>query len=424
MFVDEAVISVISGKGGDGCVHFRREKYVPKGGPDGGNGGKGGNIVFCSSENRHTLSDFRHQKIFRAENGRPGDQNLRTGANGADLPIAVPVGTVIRNRQNNDILADFTAPNQSKILAQGGVGGKGNAGFKSSVRQAPNFAEKGDRAETLELELELKLVADAAIVGLPSAGKSTLISVVSAAKPKIADYPFTTLVPNLGVCRRENREIVLVDVPGLIAGASEGKGLGHQFLRHIERSKFLVHLIDASAENPISDFETVSAELQKFSKNLAAKPVLPVFSKLDVAEKSQVSDLKSIFLEKFGETPLAISAATGENMGEFLHQIFERVPEKEPENLEPKSEKWVEFFPGKVAESSAISIEKKGQIWHLQNARIQRLVRQTPTENEMAVQRIYDVLERKNVFKKMEILGAIPGEFFEIEGQKFVFRGT
>jgi GTP-binding protein len=426
MFVDEAKISVTAGKGGDGSVSFRREKYIPKGGPDGGDGGRGGDIIFRAVDNIHTLSDYRMQPKFAAEDGHRGDKRNRTGHSGETLLLSVPVGTQIRNE--GKIVADLIKKDQEIVIAHGGIGGKGNAGFVSSIRQAPGFAEKGDIGEHFELELELKLVADVALVGYPSVGKSTFISVVSNAKPKIADYPFTTLVPNLGVCKVDDRELIFVDVPGLIEGASEGKGLGHQFLRHIERARFVLHLIDANSDTPLEDFETIQKELQKFSQTLAEKPFLPVFTKIDITDGELEGFLCNEFEKKFGIRPWLVSAATHEGMQELLREVERLLPPQEIETL-PETEDdpaFVEFKPESTTESSnprRVEIEKLENWWSLHNERLEQMVRQTDPDHVEARERIYDVFKKWNINDELTRQGAIPGESIQIGEQIFEFRG-
>ncbi len=424
MFVDEAKISVVAGKGGDGCVSFRREKYIPKGGPDGGDGGRGGNIIFKAVDNAHTLADFRMKQTFSAENGRPGERNNRTGRSGENLILSLPIGTQIHS--NGRVIADLVKKDQEVVIAHGGIGGKGNAGFVSSIRQAPNFSEKGDIGETLDLELELKLVADVALVGYPSVGKSTFISVVSNAKPKIADYPFTTLVPNLGVCEIDDRELIFVDVPGLIEGASEGKGLGHQFLRHIERARFVLHLIDVNSDTPFEDFEKICKELKNFSQKLAEKPFLPVFTKIDITDGELEHFLCDEFEKKFGIHPWLVSAATHEGMKELLREIEQRVPElEEVETLDEEDPTFVEFRPSAKNENDPrrIEIEKRENWWTISNERLEQIVRQTNMDQAEARERVYDVLKKWNVNDELIRKGAIAGDQIQIGAELFEFRG-
>ncbi len=318
-FVDEVVISVDAGDGGRGCVSFRREKYVPRGGPDGGDGGKGGDVVMVADQHLHTLLDLQYQKSYRAERGKHGRGKEQHGANGQDRVISVPPGTLVYDAVNDEFLADLVKHGQRVVVAGGGRGGRGNARFKSSVRQAPRFAQPGEPGEERKLRIELKLIAEVGIIGLPNAGKSTLISRISSAKPKIAEYPFTTLNPNLGVVRyKEFTDFVVADLPGLIQGASEGKGLGFKFLRHAERTRLLVHLIDASRPDPKDDFDLINHELEGHSSVLASKPQLVVLNKVDLfKDTAQLIPIISV-LKKSGYGVLMISAVTGYGLPEIL----------------------------------------------------------------------------------------------------------
>src|SRR3954452_808389 len=287
MFIDEAIIRIKAGDGGNGCLAFRREKFVPRGGPSGGDGGKGGDVIMESSERHNTLVHFRFNPEYKAQRGRHGEGSNKTGREGEDVLLKVPVGTIVYDAESGEVVHDFSSPDDRLVIARGGRGGRGNAQFKTSVHQAPREHEDGRPGEERTLRLELKLLADVGLVGYPNAGKSTLISRISAARPKIADYPFTTLEPNLGVVQLPDlRSYVVADIPGIIEGAHEGKGLGIQFLRHIERTSLLVHLVDMSdtGRNPEHDFETLLVELEKFSEELAKKPMIVVASKMDVAQ--------------------------------------------------------------------------------------------------------------------------------------------
>jgi GTP-binding protein len=285
-FFDEAFITVQSGDGGRGCVSFRREKFIPRGGPDGGDGGKGGDVIIKSSSHRRTLYPFRFKRQFKAPNGSHGQGKKKTGKNGGDLIIEIPPGTLITDEETNEIVKDFTQPDETYIIAEGGRGGQGNTRFKTATHRAPRFAQPGEPGQFLKLKLELKLLADVGIIGLPNAGKSTLISAISSATPKIADYPFTTLTPTLGVVKAGWGEpFVVADIPGLIEGAHKGVGLGIRFLRHIERTRVLVHLIDISTvdpQNPLAEYETINRELASYSSQLMEKPQIVVLNKIDL----------------------------------------------------------------------------------------------------------------------------------------------
>lgn len=283
MFIDFTVIELASGNGGPGCISFRREKYIPKGGPDGGNGGRGGSIFVLSDKNIHTLQDVRYNRIYRAKNGQQGSSNSKTGKDGDDIIIKVPIGTIIKDNKTKAVIADFTEDAQKEIICTGGVGGRGNINYKTSTRQTPRFAQKGTAGQRGIFELELKVLADVGLVGLPNAGKSTLLSVVSKARPKIADYPFTTLDPHLGIVKYEEfKSFTMADIPGLIRGASDGKGLGHKFLKHIERNRLLLFMIDSSDPHPKQTFETLKTELMSFNKALLLKPIMLVRTKSDI----------------------------------------------------------------------------------------------------------------------------------------------
>ncbi len=428
MFADEAKIRIEAGKGGSGSAHFRREKFIPNGGPDGGDGGKGGNIIFHAVNNLHTLSDFRSKKRYRAENGKAGSKKNMTGRSGEDLVIKVPVGTIITEESTGKLIYDLKKLDQKIILAHGGIGGKGNAGFVSSIRQAPNFAEKGDIGEEFELDLELKLVADVALVGYPSVGKSTFISVVSNAKPKIAEYHFTTLIPNLGVAKIDEKELVFVDVPGLIEGASEGKGLGHQFLKHIERSHFVLHLIDVNSDTPLKDFEVIKNELERFSPKLAKKPFFPVFAKIDITDEDLEDFLVDEFQAKFGIKPFKVSAVTHEGLDELLRQVVgevEKIKEQveEEEDAGDLSNDIVEFRPAEVVDNRVVKIEKEENWWTIKNPKLEQMVRQTDMENSEARERIYDVMKKMNILIKIDKRGAIPGEQIRIGEFFWDYRG-
>ena len=329
MFIDEVRILVKAGDGGNGCLAFRREKFVPRGGPSGGDGGRGGDVILVSSEHENTLLKFRYNPEHKAERGRHGEGSNRTGSDGQSLEVQVPVGTVVYDESTGARLYDFTHPGERFTVASGGRGGKGNARFATSTHQAPTEHEPGRPGEEKRLRLELKLLADVGLVGFPNAGKSTLISRVSAARPKIADYPFTTLEPNLGVVELPDyRSFVVADIPGLIEGAHEGHGLGIQFLRHIERTRLLVHLVDvseASGRDPVQDFETVMDELASFSRDLVSKPMLVAASKMDVAQDpARVLALRLHVAER-GMAYFEISSATGLGIEKLKFAMAERV---------------------------------------------------------------------------------------------------
>ena len=318
-FFDEAFITVQSGDGGRGCVSFRREKFVPRGGPDGGDGGKGGDVIFKSSAHRRTLYPFRFKRQFKAPNGSAGHGKQKTGKNGDDLIIEIPPGTLIIDEETSEILKDFTQPDTTYIVAHGGRGGQGNSRFKTSTHRAPRFAQPGEPGQFFKLKLELKLLADVGLIGLPNAGKSTLISVISSATPKIADYPFTTLTPTLGVVQAGWGEpFVVADIPGLIEGAHKGVGLGTRFLRHIERTRVLVHLIDLSVidpQNPLAEYETINQELASYSSQLTKKPQIVVLNKIDLPDTLEAA--RAFRAAVNNREVLQISAATRKGVREL-----------------------------------------------------------------------------------------------------------
>lgn len=339
-FIDEVKITLASGRGGPGCVSYRRESMMPRGGPDGGNGGKGGDIIIRTSRHINSLVDFRQNKRYAAQSGHMGMGRQKSGHDGENLILIVPEGTIIRNLEG-DIIVDMTGISEYTIL-KGGRGGMGNEFFKTSVNQAPDYAQPGEEGQEVEVKLELKLIADVGIIGFPNAGKSTLISRISAAKPKIADYPFTTLTPNLGVVKAgDYSSFVVADIPGLVKGAHEGIGLGIQFLKHIERTRLFIHLVDASGmsgRDPIEDYNDINYELKMYDENnkdkegffpLATRPQFVVLNKVDTLSENQVMKLKNKFKEVAGTEPYAISAVTGKNIKEFIHELARQILKEE-----------------------------------------------------------------------------------------------
>ncbi len=323
MFIDFTKVELHAGNGGKGCVSFRREKYVSKGGPDGGNGGRGGNIIVVADTNLNTLQDVRYARIYNAKSGTQGSSGLKTGKNGDDIYIRVPVGTLIRNIKSDEVVADLIMPKHEVVICAGGKGGRGNVNFKSSTRQAPRYAQSGLDGESGHYEFELKILADVGLVGYPNAGKSTLLSVLSKAKPKIADYPFTTLEPHLGIVKSgEYKSFLMADIPGLIEGASKGKGLGHQFLRHIERNRLLLFLIDGTEPEPESAFNALKKELTSFNKSLMLKPIMLIRTKGDTLGKIEQSKWDAI-----PEFLMEISAVTRNGLDKLVREISHQLDE-------------------------------------------------------------------------------------------------
>ena len=317
MFIDFTEVALEAGNGGKGSVHFRREKFVPKGGPDGGDGGRGGHIIFLTDSNLHTLQDIRYRKKYKAEDGSNGGGSRKTGKCGQDIIIKVPVGTLIREKKSKDIIADLIEDNSSFILCKGGRGGHGNIRYKTSTNQAPRVSQPGEKGESGVYEIELKILADVGLVGLPNAGKSTLLSKLSSARPKIANYPFTTLEPSLGIVKYgEYNSFVMADIPGLIEGASEGKGLGHQFLRHVERNKILLFLIDSQDSDPNSTFQTLRDEIYQYNPDLRIKPIIICQTKVDLEFEG-----KNQWIQ-IGKEIIKISSFTGKGLNKLVRKII------------------------------------------------------------------------------------------------------
>lgn len=326
MFIDYAKIQIKAGNGGDGAVAFRREKYVPKGGPAGGNGGNGGSVIFVADSNLSTLLDFRYRKDYSAQDGERGGSSLKDGKSGKDIVIKIPVGTIIKDSNSEEVLCDLDEAGKEFVAAKGGKGGKGNSNFATATNQTPRYAEPGRPGEEKNVVLELKLIADVGLVGFPNAGKSTLISVISEAKPKIADYPFTTLEPNLGIVRyKDFKSITVADIPGIIEGAHQGKGLGLKFLRHIERTKILLLMIDITSEDYVKDYKTLVNELEKYSKVLAKKEKLLAFTKADLVEKAELKKIKQRKIPNYHEPVLVFSAATKLGIDDLLDSLWHQL---------------------------------------------------------------------------------------------------
>jgi len=427
-FADEVAFTVVSGKGGDGAVSFRREKYIPKGGPDGGDGGNGGSVFMLASHHLNTLAHLRGKKYYKAKPGQGGQGNNKHGSNGEDLIINVPIGTLVYDAETDELIADISEENQLVTLAEGGRGGYGNWHFKSSVRQVPDFAELGDEPVSRDLKLELKLIADVALIGLPSRGKSTLISVISNAKPKIAEYEFTTLVPNLGVVDHKGTSFLVSDIPGLIKGASEGKGLGIDFLKHIERTKVLVHLLDASKLDEISDdYAVIRTELKKYSKKLSKKPEIVVLNKCDLIDE----ELTQMLIDKLKKDQgvkevIPISAATHGHLEQFLDKLINVLAHLTEEEQQGKdiSEKEVGPVILKPLEEDDvwyIDEDTEGK-FHIKGKRIEQIARMTDMSKVGAIERVYDILERKGLMKSLEHKGLFEGDTFYIAGRAFEFQ--
>lgn len=417
-FADEAEINVKAGNGGNGSFSFRREKYITKGGPDGGNGGDGGSIILQADENLNTLVNFVSQKHFKAGHGEQGLDNNKYGAAGEDSILKVPVGTIVFEKETNKQIADLTKIGEQVIVASGGLGGKGNSNFKSSTRQAPDFAELGEPGEEKEVKLELKLIADVAIIGYPSVGKSTLISRISNAKPKIADYPFTTLVPNLGVVKVDQTDFVVADIPGLIEGAHEGKGLGIAFLKHIERAEILVHLLDLTHEDLVDEFEKLNLELKSYSDVLAGKEQIVVFNKADATIPEIIEEVKKNF-KKY--KPLFISSVSGEGIDPFLYRLKDEViaHQKKKNSMKPEEEFKV-FRPHlEISNTKNFKVEKDGKAFRVIGKRIEQLAIMTDMTKKGGIFRMHDILAKIGAYREMKKLGGKDGDKIHIGKRTF-----
>ncbi|MFH1375100.1 MAG: GTPase ObgE [Patescibacteria group bacterium] len=422
MFIDELEIAVRAGNGGNGALSFHREKYVAKGGPDGGHGGHGGNVVLRATANRNTLHHFKGLKLFSAKNGQGGEGCNRAGKAGEDLILDVPVGTLVL--ENGKLMTDLDQNGEMWIAARGGLGGKGNSNFATSTRQLPRFAELGEPGEEKKLKLELKLLADVGIIGLPSVGKSTLISVISAAKPKIAAYHFTTLAPNLGVVDQHGETFVVSDMPGLIKGASRGKGLGHQFLRHSERVKFFWHLISGESTTPITDYKTIREELRKYNPELSQKPEVVVISKADICdEKTLIKSAQK--LEKIcKKRPLIISAPTHEGVKDLLNLTIEELQTLGTKNQEPRTPNQTIYRPHLDEKSKTFSVKRQNKkLYLVDGPRLSQIVVMSDLTNPEALARVQDVLKKFGVSRELRRLGAEPGAKLTIAGKGLEWWG-
>jgi len=396
LFFDEARIHVKSGRGGNGAVAFRREKGVPYGGPAGGNGGKGGDAYLRATERRSTLVAFQNQIHFSAEDGRHGSGKNQQGRRGEDVVVEVPLGTVVRDADTGQVLADLVEDGQEVLVARGGRGGRGNAAFATSTNQAPRLSERGEPGEARWLELELKLLADVGLVGMPNAGKSTLLAAASAAQPKIAPYPFTTLQPSLGVVQLDySTSFVMADLPGLIEGASRGAGLGHRFLRHIERTRLVVHLIDGAAKDPLGNYDMINHELAAFSQALAGKPQIVVVNKMDLPDAREMWPLIEQGLAERGVQARRISGATGEGVQALLGTIAERLSEIPIEASTEAELQEIVAEPERDERAFTIGISPSG--WHVHGVAIERAAHMTNWDQEESLARFQRILEAMGV---------------------------
>jgi len=417
MYIDKVKIYVKAGSGGDGAVSFHREKYVSEGGPDGGDGGDGGSIIFVASKNMTTLIDFRYSQHYRAENGENGGGKMCMGKRGVDTVIKVPTGTVVKDAENGKIIVDMYEDGSSYKLLKGGKGGKGNSRFASSTRRAPAFSQKGIKTKEYAIILELKTIADVGLVGFPNVGKSTLLSVISAAKPKIANYHFTTLSPNLGIVKMYDDSFVVADIPGLIEGASGGAGLGHDFLRHIERVRLILHIVDLSGiegRDPVEDFNTINTELCTYSEKLAALPQIVVANKMDlVTDDERLAN----FSAAIGKKVYPISALDRQGIKELLDTVFgavSKLPKPEPEKFEP--------YEFDADDESSLTIENNGEgIFTVYGGIVDKLMRSVSLDDYDSFRFFQKVLKDKGVIKKLKANGAKEGDTVIIGEFEFNF---
>lgn len=419
MFYDYAKINVKGGDGGNGCVAFRREKYVPLGGPAGGDGGNGGGIILEGDSGLRTLVDFKYQQHYKAERGVHGQGKNMHGHDGADLILKVPLGTIVKDAETNELLGDIVTHGQTIVVAAGGRGGRGNTRFFSARNKAPEIAEKGAPGQERWLVLELKLLADVALIGMPNAGKSTIISMISAAKPKIADYPFTTLTPNLGVVDLgEGNSFTVADIPGLIVGAHEGAGLGHQFLRHLERVRLLIHVLDMTAENPVQDFKNINAELALYKESLSGLPQIIAANKMDVP---QAQEHLKILQKELGVTYeiFPISAATNQGLTPLMGRASRLLQEMGPVGPVVDEEAVRKVVVKKSEPFTIMQLEE--HVWQVKGQKIEELVAMTDFDREESVKRLQRIMIKMGIEEELREKGALEGDSIIIGKMEFEF---
>lgn len=422
MFIDNARIYIKAGNGGNGVVSFHREKYKPSGGPDGGDGGRGGDVVFIVDEGSRTLADFRYKRHYKAEPGQDGGSAKCSGRSGEDLIVKVPPGTIVKDEETGRILADLMRPNDTAIIAKGGKGGKGNQHFATPTRQIPNFAKSGDLGEERWVILELKLLADVGLIGYPNVGKSTILSMVSSARPKIADYHFTTIEPNLGVVDMgEGASFVIADIPGLIEGAHEGTGLGHEFLRHVERTKLLIHVVDVSAvegRDPVKDFEIINDELRKYNAVLAERPQIVAANKMDVPEAAENLEKFIEAVEPKGYKIFPISAATNSGVKELMYQANNLLKDIPDTILYNEKEQEVVYT---AVEEKPFEIHRENNVFIVDGNWVRKVVGSTNFDNYESLQYFQRAIKKKGVINALEEMGINEGDTVKMYDFEFEY---
>ncbi len=425
MFVDKAIINLAAGKGGNGAVAFRREKYIPAGGPSGGDGGRGGSIIFEVDEGMRTLMDFRYKRHYRANNGEDGKNKDMYGKDAEDLILRVPPGTLIRDEKTGALICDLLKAGDNKIVARGGRGGKGNIHFKTATRQAPNFAMPGEYGDELTVILELKMIADVGLIGFPNVGKSTILSVVTSANPKIANYHFTTLAPNLGVVETKYGDsFVLADIPGLIEGAHQGIGLGHEFLRHVERTKLLIHVIDVSGlegRDPVEDFNSINNELELYSPELACKKQVVAANKIDLLESDAKLQEFIMEMDKLDIKVFPISAATNKGLQELFTYASQRLEEIDKELKENKKHDEEVMFQYPEEDRYKFTVEKVDNIFVVEGKFLERLLYSTNPNSMESLSYFQKNLERRGVIDQLKLMGIEEGDTVKIDDFEFEY---
>ncbi len=420
-FIDKAKIKVISGAGGNGALAWRREKYVDKGGPAGGDGGCGGDVYFVATSDMSTLLDFTHKSVYKAQRGENGRNKNCHGKNGENLYIKMPTGVIVKDLKTNKIIADLNKDGKTVLIAKGGRGGRGNARFATAQKRAPQFCEPGEPSIERELELELKLLADVGLVGMPNAGKSSLISTISAAKPKIASYPFTTLIPNLGVVKKPNGDgFVIADIPGLIEGASEGLGLGHEFLRHVQRCKLLLHVVDISLEGSLENYKKINKELEKFDKELAKRPMVLVLNKSDLTDLEHAKEIKEEFMKTFDlKEVFIISSATKEGVQDLLNYIYVKLDEVHDITVSHVVEDDPDAFNNDDSDYEIVKLNKN--TYTINGGKLKRLASVTDIKNTGQIKRYTNILDSMGIFDDLRGLGIQNGDTIVVAGIELTY---